>query len=84
MVVATPAWKRPAVVISHILMAVSQSIRTKILSVQAKTGTLPILAQDYSPFAWYNFVQVHSSLRVTPAMEAGIADQVWELRDLLN
>ncbi|MCX6617208.1 MAG: hypothetical protein NTZ98_14055 [Acidobacteria bacterium] len=65
-------------------MAVSQSIGTKILSVQAKTGTLPILAQDYSPFAWYNFVQVHSSLRVTPAMEAGIADQVWELRDLLN
>jgi IS1 family transposase len=27
-------------------------------------------------FAWYNFCRVHSSLRVTPAMEAGIADHV--------
>jgi IS1 family transposase len=25
-------------------------------------------------FAWYNFCQIHGSLRVTPAMEAGIAD----------
>jgi transposase-like protein/IS1 family transposase len=34
-------------------------------------------------FAWYNFVRVHSSLRVTPAMEAGIADHVWEIGELL-
>jgi hypothetical protein len=26
-------------------------------------------------FAWYNFCRVHSTLRVTPAMEAGITDQ---------
>lgn len=35
-------------------------------------------------FAFYNFCRVHSSLRVTPAMESGIADHVWSLRDLLN
>lgn len=34
-------------------------------------------------FAWYNFVRVHSSLRVTPAMEQGITDHVWEIRELL-
>lgn len=34
-------------------------------------------------FAWYNFVRIHRTLRVTPAMEAGIADRVWEFRDLL-
>jgi transposase-like protein/IS1 family transposase len=34
-------------------------------------------------FAWYNFVRVHQSLRVTPAMEAGIADHVWELAELI-
>jgi hypothetical protein len=28
-------------------------------------------------FAYYNFCRVHSSLRVTPSMEAGIADHVW-------
>lgn len=33
--------------------------------------------------AWYNFCRVHVTLRVTPAMEAGIADHVWEMRELL-
>lgn len=28
-------------------------------------------------FARYNFVRIHSSLRVTPAMAAGVTDQVW-------
>jgi hypothetical protein len=28
-------------------------------------------------FAWYNFVRVHSTLRVTLSMQAGIADHVW-------
>jgi IS1 family transposase len=35
-------------------------------------------------FAWYNFVRVHRSLRVTPAMEAGIVDHVWSVRELLE
>jgi transposase-like protein/IS1 family transposase len=34
-------------------------------------------------FAYYNFCRVHQSLRVTPAMEAGLTDHVWELNDLL-
>jgi len=34
-------------------------------------------------FACYNFVNIHSSLRVTPAMEAGVADRLWEIGDLL-
>jgi hypothetical protein len=34
-------------------------------------------------FAWYNFCRIHRTLRVTPAMEAGIADHVWEVRELL-
>lgn len=34
-------------------------------------------------FAWYNFVRVHSTIpRVTPAMEAGITDHVWDLSEL--
>ncbi len=35
-------------------------------------------------FAYYNFCRVHSSLRVTPAMEAGITDHVWTLREMLT
>jgi IS1 family transposase len=34
-------------------------------------------------FGFYNFCRVHKSLRVTPAMQAGIADHVWELSELL-
>jgi IS1 family transposase len=31
----------------------------------------------------YNFVRVHKSLRVTPAMEAGIADHIWTIEEML-
>ena len=37
-------------------------------------------------FMWYNFGRIHQTLRVTPAMAAGIADHVWsidEITDLL-
>jgi len=35
-------------------------------------------------FAFYNFCRVHQTLRVTPAMEAGIADHVWAVHELLT
>jgi hypothetical protein len=34
-------------------------------------------------FAFYNFCRIHSTIRVTPAMEAGIADHVWDLKEIL-
>jgi transposase InsO family protein len=34
--------------------------------------------------AWYNFVRVHQSLRVTPAMQAGLSDHVWSIPELLS
>jgi transposase InsO family protein len=33
--------------------------------------------------AWYNFCRVHQTLRVTPAMEAGLTDHVWSISELL-
>lgn len=35
-------------------------------------------------FAWYNFCRVHSTLRVTPAMAAGIEDRVWNVSDFVT
>ncbi|HEY4905200.1 MAG TPA: IS1 family transposase [Candidatus Sulfotelmatobacter sp.] len=35
-------------------------------------------------FAYYNFCRVHSTLRVSPAVEAGITDRIWTLRELLS
>lgn len=34
-------------------------------------------------FAYYNFCRIHSTIRCTPAMEAGVTKHVWELKDLL-
>jgi IS1 family transposase len=34
-------------------------------------------------FFHYNFCRVHSTLRVTPAMEAGLTDHVWSLEELV-
>jgi IS1 family transposase len=35
-------------------------------------------------FAFYNFWRIHGTLRVTPAMEVGIADHIWDLEELIN
>lgn len=35
-------------------------------------------------FMHYNFCRIHQSLRVTPAMEAGITDHVWELKEIVT
>jgi hypothetical protein len=35
-------------------------------------------------FAYYNFCRAHQALRVTPAMEAGITDHIWELSELIS
>jgi IS1 family transposase len=33
-------------------------------------------------FVWYNFGRVHQTLRVTPAMQAGVADHVWTVEEI--
>jgi IS1 family transposase len=35
-------------------------------------------------FVHYNFARVHQTLRVTPAMEAGISDHVWTLEEVVG
>jgi hypothetical protein len=34
-------------------------------------------------FMFYNFCRVHQTLRVTPAMESGLADHVWTVDELI-
>ena len=33
---------------------------------------------------WYNFIRVHKTLRVIPAMEAGLSETVWDMEDLVR
>ena len=35
-------------------------------------------------FAFYNFCRIHKTLRVSPAMAAGIADRLWSLEDIVT
>jgi IS1 family transposase len=32
----------------------------------------------------YNFCRIHQTLRVTPAMEAGVSDHVWDLEEIIG
>ena len=33
---------------------------------------------------WYNFIRIHKSLRVTPAMAAGLSKTLWDMEDLVR
>src|ERR1041385_2534643 len=35
-------------------------------------------------FMYYNFCRIHQTLRVTPAMEAGISDHVWSVEEIVR
>lgn len=35
-------------------------------------------------YMWYNFVRVHQTLRVTPAMESGTASHVWSIDEIVG
>jgi len=35
-------------------------------------------------FMHYNFVRIHKTLRMTPAMKAGVTDRLWDIEDILN
>jgi len=35
-------------------------------------------------FMYYNFVRVHQTLKVTPAMAAGVTKRLWEMGDMVG
>ncbi len=34
-------------------------------------------------FMYYNFARIHQTLRITPAMAAGVTDRCWEVADIV-
>ena len=34
-------------------------------------------------FVYYNFIRIHKTLRVTPAMAAGMTDKLWSWEDVI-
>jgi hypothetical protein len=35
-------------------------------------------------FMYYNFARIHQTLRVTPALEAGVSDHVWSVEEIAD
>ncbi len=35
-------------------------------------------------FMYYNFVRIHTTLRVTPAMAAGVTERLWDINDVIR
>jgi len=33
---------------------------------------------------YYNFVRIHKTLRMTPAMSAGVSNKLWEMSDIVK
>jgi len=65
------------------------TIRMAIRRFTRLTNAFSKKLDDHKPacalhFAYYNFCPIHKSLRVTPAMEAGITNHIWTLRELLT
>jgi len=35
-------------------------------------------------YMYYNFARIHQTLRVTPAIEAGVSDHGWDLEEVIS
>jgi hypothetical protein len=55
-------------------------MRRRMASVRKIENDAAATALNY--FA-YNFIKIHRTLRVSPAMAAGVTDRLWEVSDLV-
>jgi len=83
-------WKQPElsrICTSHVERQ-NLSMRMRMRSLTRLTNAFSkkwekLYAMLSAYFAWYNFVRVDQTLRVTPAMEAGNTDHVWTIAEML-
>ena len=65
------------------------NMRNSISRFRRKTSAFSKKAESHCDavalhFMYHNFCRIHTSLRVTPAMEAGIEDHVWSIEEMLE
>jgi transposase-like protein/IS1 family transposase len=81
-------WPDPSRICTSIVERSNLSMRTSIRRLTRLTNAFSkkwdnLRAMLAVYFAFYNFCRVHSSIRCTPAMESGLTNHVWTLKDLL-
>ena len=68
----------------HLLSKSPSHLRAQIIA-DAPSGDKPFLGHlehDIAlHFMHYNFVRIHKSLRITPAMEVRVTDHLWKIED---
>jgi hypothetical protein len=42
------------------------------------------LLRKLARFMHYNFVRIHQTLKISPAMAAGVTDKLWEMTDMVK
>ena len=79
----TPTYQRPYVERQNLTMRMSIRRFTRLTNAFSKKLE-NMRAAVALHFAHYNFVRIHKTLRVTPAMEAGISNHLWSVPELLE
>ncbi len=75
-------YKRVGIAESHLAKLVKEGEFTRLTNAFSKKIENHVHALSIY-FMYYNFVRIHQSLRVTPAMAAGVTDRLWELEDIV-
>lgn len=87
---------RRAAVVAALCEGVSVSVERSNLTVRMHTRRFTRLTNGFSKkldnhkhslalfFMYYNFVRVHQTLRVTPAMEAGVTNHIWTVEEIVS
>jgi hypothetical protein len=57
-----------------------QTSRAIPFSLPSRFSTLPLAIHA----VYYNFARIHKTLRITPAMAAGLSDHVWTLEEIVQ
>lgn len=65
------------------------SMRVSIRRFTRLTNAFSKKVENHAPavalyFMHYNFARIHKTLKVTPAMEAGVSDHLWSLEDIVG
>jgi hypothetical protein len=63
--------------------AISRELRRNLVAGPYQAGSASSEAAIALHFMYYNFCRIHKTLRVTPAMESGIAISPWTVADLV-
>ena len=56
----------------------------KFISVDFKPAAIQVTGDVAVYFIFYNFCRIHQTLRVTPAIEAGVSDHIWSLDEIIG